>query len=49
MRLEAECAACGERFLVQRFEFRCPSCRAEDVRVAGGEELLLESVQMEAI
>lgn len=45
--LEARCEACGEEFLVRRFQFQCPGCGHARTTIVRGQELLLESVTME--
>lgn len=46
--LEGTCGECGTRFRIERFRFVCPACGGSAIDVTGGEELLLESVTMEA-
>lgn len=46
--LEGACRECRTRFPIRRFRFACPACGSSAVDVTGGEELLLESVTMEA-
>ena len=45
--LEAVCRQCGTRFHVNNFRFECAKCSSAELTIAGGEELLLESVTME--
>jgi hydrogenase nickel incorporation protein HypA/HybF len=45
--LECECEACHRRFRVEQFRFRCPSCGAGNTRVVAGEELILESIDVQ--
>ena len=45
--LEAVCQQCGKRFQVDNFRFECAECSSGELTIAGGEELLLESVTME--
>lgn len=45
--LEAICQQCGTRFHVDNFHFECAECSSTELTIAGGEELLLESVTME--
>ena len=40
------CDQCKSEFPIEQFQFRCAGCGG-DVRVTGGEELMLESVVME--
>jgi hydrogenase nickel incorporation protein HypA/HybF len=45
---QMHCLACGTRFaLVDQRNFHCPHCGSPDVVVSGGDELLLESMQVE--
>jgi hydrogenase nickel incorporation protein HypA/HybF len=49
----ARCESCGIEFAIpstgpSRFRFRCPDCRGHDLSIEQGENLLLESVTMEA-
>ncbi len=42
--LTAECEACAVCFEVVRFQFYCPHCGSEQVRITRGEELILLSI-----
>jgi hydrogenase nickel incorporation protein HypA/HybF len=44
--LEARCTVCKHEFAVRGFRFFCPRCDARDVRIVGGEELMLESLTL---
>ncbi len=46
--LEAKCEACGRQFAVERFVFECPECSSGQVKVLRGEDLMLESLVVEA-
>jgi len=46
--LEAKCDACGRQFAVERFVFVCPECSSGQVKVLRGEDLMLESLVVEA-
>jgi hydrogenase nickel incorporation protein HypA/HybF len=46
--LQGVCRHCGSRFRIERFNFRCGRCGSVDLTLSGGEEMLLESVIMEA-
>ena len=46
--LQAQCRACRESFIVERFRFVCPTCHGTDTTVVSGEELVLESITLEA-
>lgn len=42
------CLACAARFtLADQRDFRCPQCDSPDIVVEGGDELLLESLEVE--
>jgi hydrogenase nickel incorporation protein HypA/HybF len=45
--LEATCRQCGEAFRIAGFRFECASCGSNELTISGGEEMLLESVEME--
>lgn len=42
--LQARCDACGGRFRIVRYQFVCPGCGSQRVRVIAGEEFVLESL-----
>ena len=42
-----QCRHCGRRFTVVANCFVCPDCGIADVRVTSGDELLLESIEVE--
>ena len=46
--LRARCRDCGIEFSVQQFCFQCPTCNSRSVQTVQGEDLLLESVTLEA-
>jgi hydrogenase nickel incorporation protein HypA/HybF len=41
------CAACDREWEVEVAAFRCPGCRGADVAVLSGEELEVESIEVE--
>jgi hydrogenase nickel incorporation protein HypA/HybF len=41
------CDGCGREWELDAVAFRCPGCRGSDVRVLGGEELQVESIEIE--
>lgn len=47
--LEAICDVCGCEFAVEQFNFLCPACESQQVRILRGEDLMLESVTLEDI
>jgi len=46
--LHATCSQCGLRFAVRNWDWRCPHCHGDGVDPAGGDELELVSVDLEA-
>ena len=45
---QMRCLACHARFaLAEQSDFRCPHCDSPDIMVEGGDELLLESMEIE--
>jgi len=45
--VRGQCKNCGEEFLVQELLFFCPKCKHSGIEVIQGEELLLESLEVE--
>ena len=41
------CRACGERAVMSEFPLQCPACGGIDVAVVSGEELLVDSLELE--
>ena len=41
------CAPCGLEWRMEQPSFRCPACDGADVAVIGGEELEVESIEVE--
>jgi hydrogenase nickel incorporation protein HypA/HybF len=41
------CESCGHDWELGEAEFRCPRCAATDVRVTSGDELEVESIEIE--
>ena len=41
------CKACGVREPIGELTMQCPECGDGDVRIEGGQELLLESIELE--
>ncbi|MGB9624652.1 MAG: hydrogenase maturation nickel metallochaperone HypA [Phycisphaerae bacterium] len=41
------CRACGSRCEQREWTYRCPVCGSPDIRLEGGDELLLASVTLE--
>ena len=42
-----ECRVCGRGWAVEAPAFRCPACASGDVEVVSGEELEVESIEVE--
>ena len=42
-----ECTACAREWEIELPVFRCPSCGGADVQVAAGDELEVESIEVE--
>jgi hydrogenase nickel incorporation protein HypA/HybF len=42
-----ECTACSREWEIELPVFRCPTCGGADVRVAAGDELEVESIEVE--
>lgn len=45
--VRARCKGCGEEFPVQELLFFCPSCKNPGLEIIQGEELMLESLEVE--
>lgn len=45
--VRGQCSKCGAEFPVQDMFFRCPKCHDFRVQVIQGEELLIESLEVE--
>ena len=45
--VRGRCKLCGEEFPVQGLFFFCPSCKHPGIEVTQGEELVLESLEVE--
>jgi hydrogenase nickel incorporation protein HypA/HybF len=41
------CRSCGDRREQREWAYRCPACGSPDIRLEGGDELLLASVTLE--
>lgn len=44
---EARCRACGRRFRVDSYVFRCPHCEATQLEVLTGHELAVSHIEVE--
>lgn len=45
--VRGECKDCGKEFEVEQLFFFCPYCQSPRVKITAGEELLLESLEVE--
>lgn len=45
--VEVECNRCGDRFSLQEPLFVCPGCGSGDLGILAGQELLLQSIEVE--
>lgn len=43
----ARCKACGKAFAPEDYVFVCPECEGMDVEVTGGQELCLETLEID--
>jgi hydrogenase nickel incorporation protein HypA/HybF len=43
----ATCGSCGSRSTLRAFPAQCPECRSFDVEVTGGDELLVDALELE--
>jgi hydrogenase nickel incorporation protein HypA/HybF len=43
----AKCKRCGGHFEVENYFFICPDCNAADAEVISGDELIIETIEME--
>lgn len=41
------CAGCGARSEIDELTFQCPACGSEDVSIEGGQEMLLQTIELE--
>lgn len=41
------CPSCKKIFVLKNLDFLCPSCRVVSLRVVSGQELLVESIEIE--
>jgi hydrogenase nickel incorporation protein HypA/HybF len=48
VRLRATCLACGHETESDEQPAACPACGSAEIELAGGDELVLESIQYEA-
>jgi len=46
--LQVECKRCGKRGIPQRPKAQCPFCQSYEVKIVGGLDLLLKSLEIES-
>jgi hydrogenase nickel incorporation protein HypA/HybF len=44
---QLHCRKCSIDFTAQNLDFRCPSCKEQQVEIIGGRELYIESLEVE--
>jgi len=47
--ITARCRRCGQVFEVEEFLFLCPACHVADVETCTGNELILETLELEVV
>lgn len=45
--VRGQCQNCGEEFFLEELLFLCPKCKNPEIKVTQGNELLLESLEVE--
>jgi hydrogenase nickel incorporation protein HypA/HybF len=45
--IQGHCADCNQDFIVEKFFFACPVCHNANVKLISGEELLVDSIEVE--
>jgi hydrogenase nickel incorporation protein HypA/HybF len=45
--VRGQCQDCGEEFSLEELLFRCPKCKKQEIKVIQGDEMLLESLEVE--
>jgi hydrogenase nickel incorporation protein HypA/HybF len=46
-RANCVCSACGAETPIEEIEHRCPACGSTQISIEGGNELLLESIELQ--
>ncbi len=41
------CRACGRRTEIAELVFQCPECQSDDVAIEGGQDLVLQTIEVE--
>ena len=44
---QARCRDCGKTFELKEFDWTCPHCRGNSLEIIAGEELFVESIEVE--
>jgi len=47
IKTKAKCAKCKKEFEVADFNYTCPKCRNQDVKVTAGREMIIQTIEME--
>lgn len=45
--MQARCRSCGELFIPKEFDWSCPNCRNSQMEIVAGNELYIESIEVE--
>ena len=45
--MQARCRNCGQLFIPEEFDWSCPNCRNSSMEVVAGNELYVESIEVE--
>ena len=43
----AKCHDCGQSFSPSEFDWGCPHCQGNNIKITGGKELFVESIEVE--
>lgn len=41
------CRDCGEQFMLKELDWTCPSCEGNNIQLVGGNELFVESIEVD--
>jgi len=44
---QARCRHCAHTFQISDFEWNCPRCQSSEIEITGGNELYVESIEVE--
>jgi hydrogenase nickel incorporation protein HypA/HybF len=45
--IQARCRNCGDLFIPKEFDWSCPTCRNSSMEIVAGNELYIESIEVE--